>query len=147
MPFVFTIQNMPTAGDTVTVDLTDGDAVSASYDYEVQQGDSLINISDALKTEINAGVLFTAIDQTTYAGQVGLEISQVTTNNYGDFTGEVTITYGENSIVAAYTMVFDEANNAFEGERSYQPENWTCLGVLLVSFKDGDLYTHDDQEI
>lgn len=43
----------------------------------------------------------------------------------------------------AYTMVFDERGNAFEGERSYQPEMWCCLGTLLISFKDGQLYTHD----
>lgn len=44
---------------------------------------------------------------------------------------------------AAYTMVFDEKGNAFEGQRSYQPEMWCCLGTLLISFKDGQLYTHD----
>lgn len=43
----------------------------------------------------------------------------------------------------AYTMVFDEPNNSFEDERSYQPEMWGCLGTLLISFKDGQLYTHD----
>lgn len=43
----------------------------------------------------------------------------------------------------AFTMAFDEKGNAFEGERSYQPEMWCCLGTLLISFKDGQLYTHD----
>jgi hypothetical protein len=43
----------------------------------------------------------------------------------------------------AYTMTFDEKGNAFEGERSYQPEMWCCLGTLLISFKNGNLYTHD----
>jgi hypothetical protein len=43
----------------------------------------------------------------------------------------------------AFTMAFDEPGNAFEGERSYQPEMWCCLGTLLISFKDGQLYTHD----
>lgn len=43
-----------------------------------------------------------------------------------------------------FTMVFDEQNNAFEGERSYQPEMMTCLGTLFVTFKNGQLWTHDD---
>lgn len=43
----------------------------------------------------------------------------------------------------AFTMVFDEPTNSFEGERSYQPEMWCCLGTLKISFKDGQLYTHD----
>lgn len=43
----------------------------------------------------------------------------------------------------AFTMAFDELNNAFEGERGYQPDFWCCLGTLLVSFKEGQLWTHD----
>lgn len=45
----------------------------------------------------------------------------------------------------AFTMAFDEENNAFEGERSYQPEWMTCLGTLKITFKNGELWTHDDR--
>jgi hypothetical protein len=44
----------------------------------------------------------------------------------------------------AYTMVFDEPTNSFEGRRSYEPEMMGCLGTLLITCKDGNLYTHDD---
>ncbi len=43
----------------------------------------------------------------------------------------------------AFTMSFWETRNSFEGERSYQPEMMCCLGTLLITFKDGELYTHD----
>lgn len=43
----------------------------------------------------------------------------------------------------AFTMSFWETQNAFEGERSYQPEMMCCLGTLLITFKDGNIYTHD----
>jgi hypothetical protein len=43
----------------------------------------------------------------------------------------------------AYTMVWDEQRNAFEGERSYQPEMMACLGTMLVMYKNGALWTND----
>lgn len=43
----------------------------------------------------------------------------------------------------AFTMAFWEPKNSFEGERSYQPEMMCCLGTLLITFKDGNLWTHD----
>lgn len=44
---------------------------------------------------------------------------------------------------AAFTMAFDEINNSFEGERSYQPEWMVCLGTLMITYKNGTPYTHD----
>lgn len=43
----------------------------------------------------------------------------------------------------AQTIVFSEDSNSFESFLSYQPEMMCTLGNLLVSFLDGDLYTHD----
>lgn len=45
---------------------------------------------------------------------------------------------------AAQTLVFDEKSNAFESFVSYQPESMVALGNLLISFKNGGLYTHDN---
>jgi len=143
MPFVFTIQNVPVGGDVVTLTMTDGNAVQREYSYTVLGSDTLQNISNGIKALVNADVYFTAIDQTTYPSQVGLEVSQVATNNYALFSGSLFIQINPFLLSPAYTMAFDEANNAFEGERSYQPENWCCLGTLLVSFKNGQCWTHD----
>lgn len=142
MPFIFTIQNVPQADDVVNVSLTDGDGVNRVYEYEVVAGNTLADICNALLALINADIYFTAITQTTYSGD-GLEISQVTTNNYNLFTGSVTIEYNPATVSPAYTMAFDENNNAFEGERSYHPEWMVCLGVLVVTFKNGSPYSHD----
>lgn len=43
----------------------------------------------------------------------------------------------------AQTLSFSEGSNTFESFLSYHPEMMCTLGNLLVSFKDGDLYTHD----
>lgn len=44
---------------------------------------------------------------------------------------------------SAYTLTFDEENNQFESFMSYQPEMMCTLGTLLISFKNGELWTHD----
>lgn len=44
---------------------------------------------------------------------------------------------------AAATITFDEETNVFESLLSYHPEMMVTLGTLLVSFKDGSLWTHD----
>lgn len=43
----------------------------------------------------------------------------------------------------AATIVFDEAGKGFESFSSLRPEMMVTLGTLLISFKDGQLYTHD----
>ena len=43
----------------------------------------------------------------------------------------------------AYTLSFDEETNAFESFLSYHPEMMVSIGTLFITFKDGQLYTHD----
>jgi len=43
------------------------------------------------------------------------------------------------------TILWDEENNSFETFMGYYPEMMVTLGVLLVMFKDGKLYTHDSE--
>lgn len=43
----------------------------------------------------------------------------------------------------AATISFDEETNVFESFLSYHPEMIVTLGTLLISFKNGNLYTHD----
>lgn len=144
MPYIFTIQNTPAAGDVATLAMTDGNGVQRNYVYTVLENDTLQDISDAIKTLVNADTFFVAVDQTTYPTQVGLEVSQVATNAYAQFNGIMFIAPAPLNTSPAFTMAFDEIANAFEGRRSYEPENWGCLGTLLVSFKDGGCWTHDN---
>jgi hypothetical protein len=46
----------------------------------------------------------------------------------------------------AYTISFDEETNAFESFLSYHPENMCALGTQFISWKDGELYTHDNSQ-
>lgn len=43
----------------------------------------------------------------------------------------------------AQTIVFDEDSNTFDGFISLFPEMMCTLGVLLIAFKNGQLWTHD----
>lgn len=146
MPFIFTISNTARAGDELSVRLTDGDANVVSYNYTVQAGDTLQDISDAIKALINADIYFVAIDQTTYA-QPGLSITQVTDNNYNQFSGLVTINYGPLSESPAQTMSFDDETNVFESFLSYHPEMVGTLGTILITASGGNLYTHDGDDL
>lgn len=65
---------------------------------------------------------------------------------YGAFDqrlGNYTIALEATDTEPAYTIVYDEENNSFEGFLSFYPEMMTTLGVLFIAFKDGNLYTHD----
>lgn len=42
------------------------------------------------------------------------------------------------------TLVWNELRNGFESFTSYYPEMMCCLNNLLVTWKDGQLYTHDN---
>jgi hypothetical protein len=45
----------------------------------------------------------------------------------------------------AQTLTYDEERNGFDSFVSYNPEMMVNLGVLFVSFKDGVLWTHDNE--
>jgi hypothetical protein len=43
----------------------------------------------------------------------------------------------------AFTVSFDEQNNAYESFLSYMPEFMMTLGSLLITYKNGNTWTHD----
>lgn len=43
-----------------------------------------------------------------------------------------------------YTLSFDEESNTFESFYSFHPEMMATIGTLLISAKDGEIYTHDN---
>lgn len=43
----------------------------------------------------------------------------------------------------SYTIMFDEEGKGFETFLSYKPEMMVVLGTLFITFKNGQLYTHD----
>jgi len=48
------------------------------------------------------------------------------------------------NVSAAQTLTFDEERNSFDSFISAHPEMMVNLGVLFIMFKDGVLWTHDD---
>lgn len=42
------------------------------------------------------------------------------------------------------TLMWNEQRNGFESFLSYKPEMMVCLNQMLITFKNGQLYTHDD---
>lgn len=45
----------------------------------------------------------------------------------------------------AQTIIFDEDGNRFESFVSLFPEMMVTIGTMLVSYKDGQTWTHDDE--
>lgn len=43
----------------------------------------------------------------------------------------------------AFTLSFDEDNNSYQSFHSYHPEFMCVLGSLLITYKDGNTWTHD----
>ena len=46
----------------------------------------------------------------------------------------------------ATTITFDEINNAWTSFHSYEPEWMERIGNSFYSFKNGNLYLHDDND-
>lgn len=51
--------------------------------------------------------------------------------------------YEEIATDAAYTLTFSEDSNSYESFLSYHPEFMCTLGSLLITYKNGDSWTHD----
>lgn len=58
-------------------------------------------------------------------------------------TGNYIMAFEETPDSEAKTFAFTEDTNSFETPLSFQPEMMASLGTLLITFKNGNLYTHD----
>jgi len=141
--YIVSLSNTPNLGDIVNVHLIDGDGIVRDYSYTVVDGDTLTTIVTALNSLINADVYFNSFIQTSFP-VVGLNVVQVTASNPDDFDGVTTIQYAAISYSPAQTLSFSEEENSFESYLSYFPEMMCNLGTLLITFKNGNLYTHDN---
>lgn len=69
-------------------------------------------------------------------------------NIYGCFEqrqNNYVVAIEEVGVSASQTLTWDEEGNRFDSFVSYHPEMMCQLGVLFVTFKDGNLWTHDDE--
>lgn len=71
-------------------------------------------------------------------------------NVYGVFDvrfGEYIIAFETNSSVPNVTFAFNEKNNAWSTFYNYTPESMSSNGVDIVTFKNGNIYTHNTNPI
>ncbi len=117
----------------------------ASYNYADY---FTTNVKGIVGRVSNDGIKFLSVDHkvNSWATQeIPLRKGQY--KIYGAFDqrlGNYIIALEATNTSPAYTLLWDEENNSFESPVSFHPEMMTTLGVLLISFKDGDLYTHDN---
>jgi len=98
----------------------------------------------AYRTDLNNGIAATG---QTYKGDPQVYgVFDAATNKYIIMMEQIT-RYSNPSTISfqqeGYTVCFDERLNGFESFYSWKPEGATCLGTLLVSFKEGELWKHD----
>jgi hypothetical protein len=65
---------------------------------------------------------------------------------YGTFDSKLNnclFTFEATDTDAAATISFDEETNSYEAFLSFQPEFMASLGDLLITYKNGDTWTHD----
>lgn len=134
--YFFTLINTAIVGDIVVVRLTDGNGVQRTYSYTVQSGDTVTTIYAGIRTLINADIYFTCVlSPAPVISQVAVSVT--------DLTALISIIYSPASINGAKTLSFDEESNQFESFLSYKPEMMCTLGDLLITFKNGGMWTHD----
>lgn len=139
--YFFTLINTPIEGDIVNVELTDGNGVTRTYSYEVQDGDTISIIYAGIAAAINADIYFTcALSPAPIISQVAVSVTEL--------TADISITYSNLTPSSAQTLSFSEGGNegrkpCFESFLSYHPEFMVSLGTLVCSFLDGQLWTHD----
>ena len=134
--YFFTLTNTPFEGDVLNVVLTDGNGVTRTYSYIIQEGDSIIDVYYQIAALINADIYFTCVlSPAPVISQVAVAVP--------DLTADISITYATASASSAKTLTFSEEENVFESFLSLRPEMMVTLGTLFCSFSEGQLWTHD----
>ncbi len=141
---VTTLTGTPVAGDIITVSVSK-DPVSpplpySTYSYTVQPGDNLGAVINSLVATINAGGIFTA-DAVTYNGYQGFSVRDVTSVY---MYGTSSLDLQEISTLQPYTFSFNEIRNGYTSFFSYYPEWIANAQELIYTWKNGQLYKHDN---
>lgn len=127
-----TFSGTPVAGDVITV-VVSSQGDSDTFTYTVVSGDTLESICVNIAILVNASANFTA-----GAGGSTIEIQ-----HGGDqMSGTITIVP---VAIENYTFTFNEKRNAYSSFFDYSPE-WMCNAQdKILSWKDGELWVHDNE--
>ncbi len=128
-----------------------------SVTYTTVEGDTISTVIASLISLANAlpAGLFTAsnVSNTTPIGSIplpaGITLDGIEVSNVAGFdvTAFLVVTPRLVFHQDPYTLSFNEVRNSTEGFESflsYHPENMVALNNLLITFKDGAFWRHDD---
>jgi len=108
------------------------------------------NIKGVICRVSNDGVMFLSVDHNIDSwASTELPFRTGEFKVYGTFDpilGNYIAALEETTTQDAYTLIFDEKNNSFDTFLSFHPEMMATLRTLFVSFKNGQIYTHDSPE-
>lgn len=129
----------------ITLNISAANGNFQSVSYSTSNGASISDIRFNLRTQINAGVLFTAtnVSPIQFTG-LGLEISNVALSNV---SLELIIVGNLKYHKDPQTIVFNEGKQADRGFETFleaYPEMMGCLNNLLLMWKDGYLWVFED---
>lgn len=138
----------------VTLSLTATNSDAQTVTYTTVENETTISLRNNLISLLNsaAGTLFHGVTVTVTTPTLGVSgipngthLFGLRVSNLAGFGVTSTVTFEGNLIqhIDAYTLAFAEDNNAYESFLSYHPEMMCTLGALLITWKDGQLWTHD----
>ena len=108
------------------------------------------NIKGVICRVSNDGVIFLSVDHNIDSwASTELPFRTGDFKVYGTFDpilGNYIAALEETTTQDAYTLIFDEKNNSFDTFLSFHPEMMATLRTLFVSFKNGQIYTHDSPQ-
>ena len=141
---ITTFAGNPATGDIVTISVS-ADPPSpplpyTQYTYTFGAGGTISGMISSLVFTINAGGIFTA-EAVTYNGNPGLVIRKVTSIY---IYGSSSLNIVPISTISPYTFSFNEIRNGYTAFFSYHPEWLANAQELVYSWKDGELYKHDN---
>ena len=141
---IATFEGTPQTGDVVTVSVS-ADPPSpplpyTQFTYTFGAGNTIADMITAIVANVNAGGNFTATS-VTYNGKPGFTIRKITSIY---IYGSTQITLQSVVTISPYTFSFNELRNGYTSFFSYHPEWLEAAQDLVYTWKEGNLYKHDN---
>ena len=144
--YLATFTGTPAEGDIVSISVSPNPPSPPlpyyDYSYTVQSGDTISDIISALVSDINTAGEFTAT-AVTYGGFSGFTVRKLT-SIYIFGSGSIELIPLPNTTINPYTFSFNELRNGYVSFFDYYPEWLQSAEDLIYTFKDGEIYKHDN---
>ena len=135
--YIATFTGTPQVGNQVIVDVP----IDEQFTYTFAAGDTITDMINYFVAEINAGGVVTA-ELVNYNGYLGFTVRQLGIKYiYGT---SVSLNVQPLGTISPYTFSFNEIRNGYTSFFSYYPEWIANAQDLIYSWKNGQLYKHDN---